>query len=157
MDHSYAWSVITRSILTFFHFHFSIYDLHQNSHNVCSDTISIGGVSELLRFSYRNLKAFVGGRGWNQKSFFSLTTLVNARFFIYNVDIGGASVDEDNDMQISAYGSSIIIIRRFYPGVDKKYWSFYCLGRCVDACWFLIFTSIGGASPHTHGTHSRIH
>lgn len=61
--------------------------------------------------------------------FFVNYTLVNARFVFYRVDIGEASVDEDNNMQISPYGSSIIIIWRFYPGVDKKYWPLYCLGR----------------------------
>ena len=64
--------------------------------------------------------------------FFVNYTLVNARFLIYSVDIGGASVDADNDMQIKAYGRFMVIIWRFHPGVDKKYWSFYCLGRCVD-------------------------
>ena len=41
------------------------YGLHRNCHKIFSDTISIGGVPEILRVSYRNFKAFVGGRGRN--------------------------------------------------------------------------------------------
>ena len=152
--HLYCWLVITRSTLTFFHFRFAINDLHQNSHNVCSETKCFGGVHDISRFSYRYLKVFAGGGGMKLTNvFFVNYTLVNARFVFYRVDIGEASVDEDNNMQISPYGSSIIIIWRFYPGVDKKYWPLYCLGRWRWRLLIPDFTSIGGTPLHTHGTH----
>ena len=59
----YASSVVTPSVPTIFLPFFLNYDLHPNCHKICSDTISIGGVAEILRVSYKKFKAFVGGRG----------------------------------------------------------------------------------------------
>ena len=67
----FTWPVITSPIFIQFHFVFFRYHLHLNCHKICSETISIWGVPENLRFLFKISKAFLWKGGMKLKIVYS--------------------------------------------------------------------------------------
>ena len=146
-DPSFDWPVITSPIFIQLQFKIYWYHLHLNCRKICQETISIWGVPENLRCSFKISKAFLWEGMKQKKRLFRKVRSWKTLFFVFCVDsklpktisvsfmksslhftnipfdMGGAWVDEDNDMLIYSHRVCMIIL-----------WRFYCGSFCFDFC-----------------------